>query len=129
MYIRNYPQVFVKDGKQRNVYYTVEACDLISLGWKQQSKEPSVPPAKTEAAEQPVAPPVIIAAAVAAPVVAEEVKPEVITEEAAKVEQEHQDSDLESFTKVELLQYALDRGVDLPNNALKAQLLKSCKEI
>jgi hypothetical protein len=149
MHIRNYPQVFVKDGKQRNVYYTAEARELISLGWKQQSMEPPATPVKAKAPEQPAEPPVaqeqapvIVAQPVPLPVAVEAVEPETIVAEQAKpdaivvqvaqvaqVEQGVQAPALESLTRVELLQYALDRGVDLPNNALKAELLKSCKEI
>ena len=37
--------------------------------------------------------------------------------------------DLDSMTKAELLDYAMDRGVDLPNNDLKSQILSACKEL
>jgi hypothetical protein len=37
--------------------------------------------------------------------------------------------DLDSMTKAELLDYAMDHGVDLPNNDLKAEILAACKEI
>jgi hypothetical protein len=36
---------------------------------------------------------------------------------------------LEEMTKAELLDWALDRGHDLPNNDLKAEIFAKCKEI
>jgi hypothetical protein len=33
------------------------------------------------------------------------------------------------MTKIELLEYAMDRGVDLPNNMLKAEMVKACKQL
>jgi hypothetical protein len=39
------------------------------------------------------------------------------------------DIDFEAMTKRELLQYAKDHGVDLPDNALKAELIEACEAI
>ena len=36
---------------------------------------------------------------------------------------------LDEMTKAELLEWAMDRGHDLPNNDRKAEILKACKEI
>jgi len=40
-----------------------------------------------------------------------------------------EEGDLDKMTKAELLDYAMDHGVDLPNNDLKAEILAACKEI
>ena len=44
------------------------------------------------------------------------------------VEEEVEES-LEEMTKAELLEWAMDRGHDLPNNDKKAAILEACKEI
>ena len=44
------------------------------------------------------------------------------------VEEEAEES-LEEMTKAELLEWAMDRGHDLPNNDKKATILEACKEI
>lgn len=112
MYVRGFPKYYVKDGKRRAVYYSVEARDLTALGW--------VPEETTKKAKE------------AKPIVEKQEQ----EQEAPRVEVDIIDetevdgtSDLELMTKNELLKYALDRGVDLPNNAPKAQILEACKAI
>lgn len=120
MYIRDFPQYYVKDGERRAVYYSAEARDLKSLGWTLEVKNKEVK-SKTAKRSEP------------------EPQPESITQEASKLEAEViiEDSpedekslpDFEFMTKIELLEYALERGVDLPNNALKAELVEACKKL
>ena len=40
-----------------------------------------------------------------------------------------EEGDLDSMTKAELLDWAMDQGHDLPNNDKKAEILTACKEI
>lgn len=103
MHLRNYPQYFVKDGERIAVYYTADARDLKALGWKPESA-----PAQPEAAPK-----------------TEEVKVDVVIEEP-EVDGK---PEFEFMTRSELLAYALERGVDLPNNSLKAELIEACKKL
>lgn len=120
MHLRNYPHYFVKDGERRAVYYTAQVRELLALGWRREEtakNEPVRSPAPTSA-PAPIAE-------------IEEIEADVVVEEVSK-EQEEKDVKLPVFdfmTKPELLQYALDRGVDLPNNMLKAELVAECKKL
>lgn len=117
MHLRNYPHYFVKDGERRAVYYTAQVRELLALGWRREEtikNEPVRSPAPTSA-----------------PTPTAEIEADVVIEEVSK-EQEQKDAKLPVFdfmTKPELLQYALDRGVDLPNNMLKAELVAECKKL
>ena len=124
MHLRNYPQYFVKDGKRRAVYYTGDARDLTARGWRPEKREEkpaeqpaqSTPePAKVEALPElvnpePIAPPIPF------DIVDDDITPFPVS------------PNFEEFTKAELLSYALERGVDLRNNAPKAEILAECKE-
>lgn len=114
MYVRGFPEYYVKDGERRAVYYSVEARDLKSLGWTLETKAKAV---KQKAAKDPE------------PVIEEapRIEVELVVEKSEQDQKEL--PDFEFMTKVELLQYALDRGVDLPNNALKADLVEACKKL
>lgn len=117
MYVRGFPKYYVKDGERRAVYYTAEVRDLTSLGWV--AEESPKKAAKAKSAPEP----------------ATESKPQEQSEaprlEADVVVEGESDSQpsFDFMTKNELLQYALDRGVDLPNNAPKAQLVEACKAL
>lgn len=102
MHLRNFPHYYVKDGERVAVYYTADARDLTAMGWKREEAAKPAP-----AAEQP--------------------KTEVAEEAPEAVESE--EVDLELLTRVELLKYAADRGVDLPNNAVKAELIEACRKL
>ena len=114
MHLPGYPVYYVKDGKRRAVYYTAEARDLKAMGWKPEEapKAPEVKPAPKAEAKSAPKPEVI--------------KPEVVIEDATE---EGELPDFEFMTRTELLKYAMDRGVDLPNNALKAELVEACKKL
>lgn len=111
MHLPGYPHFYVKNGKRRAVYFTGEARDLTAQGW-----------IKEGAAEVAAAPEVVVPAPeVAVPAPAVEVdEPEVETSEEPA---------FELMTRVELLAYAESKGIDLPNNALKADLIEACRQI
>ena len=50
-------------------------------------------------------------------------------EEVELIEEVKLEDSLEEMTKAELLEWAMDRGHDLPNNDKKADILLACKEI
>jgi hypothetical protein len=102
MHLRPYPQAYVKGDERRLVYYTVEARELRENGWVRESGDEPEAPATVEAAEEKA-----------------EFEPEPVVG----------DPDFEAMTKRELLQYAADNGIDLPDNALKAELIEACKAI
>lgn len=107
MHVQGYPHFYVKGDRRRAVYFTAEARDLVAQGWKrEQAKQPEL-----------VAAPVAPAPEVKAGPVDE---PEVETDSTPA---------FELMTRPELLEYAASKGVDLPNNALKADLIKACQEI
>lgn len=113
MHLPGYPVYFVKDGKRRAVYYTAEARDLKAMGWAPEEDlkvEVKSQPKQEVAASKP-----------------EAIKPEVVVESTPQEDGEL--PDFEFMTRSELLKYAMDRGVDLPNNALKAELVEACRKI
>lgn len=113
MHLRNYPQYFVKDGERIAVYYTADARDLRALGWKPEGsdKQEPEPQPKTEKAE--------------AAAEVEKLEVELVDE----AQEQAQEPEFEFMTRAELLAYAEKRGVDLPNNALKADLVEACKKL
>lgn len=106
MHLPGYPHFYVKNGKRRAVYYTGEARDLAAAGWVKEGTEEITP-----AAPAPVA-------AAAPAVEADEPEVETSAEPA-----------FDLMTRAELLAYAESKGVDLPNNALKAELIEACRKI
>lgn len=106
MHLNDYPHYYVKNGERVAVYFTGEARDLRQSGWVREKPEAL----KKEAPA----------------------KKEVITEKVEVVIDEPEtdgEVDFEFMTKPELLAYAMQRGVDLPNNALKADLVEACKKL
>jgi hypothetical protein len=117
MHLSGFPHTYVKDGHEpRLVCYTVEARELRADGWVRAEKPAAPAPAPAEVTPEP--------ASVAS-----------VTEIAKAEETDFQaepvigDVDFDALTKRELLQYAQDRGVDLPDNALKADIVKACKAL
>jgi len=130
MHLRNFPQYFVKEGKRRPVYYTGDARDLIARGWKPETKETKPAAQKTSTIEQ-ISEPIAEVPQAPASIQAEEPKEaflpfDIVDEDINPLSTFGPDFD--SFTKAELLEYALDRGIDLRNNAPKAEILAECKE-
>lgn len=112
MHLKDYPQYYVKGSERRAVYFTGDARDLRSQGWHKE--EPKAAPQEAPPAEAKVS----------------LIKPEKV--EVDVIIEEPQPKDLPDFdfmTKVELLSYAMDKGVDLPNNMLKADLVAECKRL
>lgn len=138
MHLRNYPHYFVKNGDRRAAYYTAEVRELLALGW-QREKAASPEPAKEEVQTlvQPI--PVeqedvgAIAEVIIEAVVANDDEQD---EETAVSIDEYDDKtegillpNFDFMTKAELLQYAENKGVNLPSNALKAELVAECRKL
>lgn len=105
MHLKDYPHYYVKGSERRAVYFTGEARDLRSQGWEPEKKAPVEP--------EPVS-----------------VEPEPIEVDVVFDAPEPQDlPSFEFMTKAELLSYAMDHGVDLPNNMLKAEVIAECKKL
>lgn len=111
-HLEKMPTYFVKGDKRKAAYYTIQARELIARGYVQEGAEK---PQKLKAHEAKPVPEVVVEAGADA------------FEMEAKLEVEEEN--LDGMTKAELLDWALDRGHDLPNNDLKAEILKACKEI
>lgn len=111
-HLKKLPTYFVKDGERRRAaYYTIQARELIKAGYVEEGEkaEPRTP--------KPL--PEIVVEAGAEPYDSTESLTEPMAEEG----------DLDGMTKSELLDWALEKGHDLPNNGLKAEILAACKEI
>jgi len=125
MHLKGYPKYYTKDGERRPVYYTADARDLTAMGWKPE-EDKHVSPDKTEKAPKTNKP-----VAVETTLAVEKIEVEVVEDEPEGVtaKQESELPDFEFMTKPELLEYALQRGVELPINTLKSELVKSCRKL
>ena len=109
-HLKKLPTYFVKGDKRRATYYTLPARELRKRGYVEEGAK----------------------AVVAKPI---ERQPEIVNEVGAEPYDstesltEPMAESLEEMTKAELLDWALDRGHDLPNNDLKAEIFAKCKEI
>ena len=113
MHLRSFPHIYTKGDERRLAYYSVEARELREAGWVHDTgSKPKVKPPST--AEAPTS------------VETEQVPDAVV---APVEENQAEPIDFDAMTKRELLQYALDRGADLPENALKADLVEACKAL
>ena len=55
MHLPELPTIFVKNGEERKAYFTVQARELMEMGWVQKGTEkPSPAPAKTAKKAAPV---------------------------------------------------------------------------
>lgn len=111
-HLQKLPTWFINGDERRAAYYTVQARELRAKGFveeegKAQAHEPAkrLPEIVNEAGAEPFD------------------STESLTEPMAGT------SDLDSMTKAELLDWAMDRSHDLPNNNRKADILAKCKEI
>ena len=111
-HLKKLPTYFVKGDKRRAAYYTIQARELRKSGYVEEGE-------KAVAAKPIERQPEIVVEAGAEPYDSTES----LTEPMAAKE------DLDDMTKAELLDYAMDHGVDLPNNDLKAEILAACKKI
>ena len=111
-HLKKLPTYFVKEGERRRAaYYTIQARELIEAGYVEEGEK----------------------AAPRAPKPLPEIVPEVAAEPYdstdSLTEPVAEEESLDEMTKAELLEWALERGHDLKNNAPKAEILKACKEI
>ena len=109
-HLKKLPTYFVKGDKRRAAYYTIQARELRAEGYIEEGE-------KAVAAKPIERLPEIVNEAGAEPYDSTES----LTEPVAET--------LEEMTKAELLEWAMDRGHDLPNNDKKADILQACKEI
>lgn len=111
-HLKKLPTYFVKGDERRAAYWTVQARELRAKGFVEEGEKAEV--------REPI-----------------EKQPEIVVEAGGTAydstdslqEPQAEEDDLDGMTKAELLDWALDRGHDLPNNDLKAEILKACKEI
>ena len=106
------PTWFVKGDKRLAAYYTIQAREFAAAGYVEEGK-------KAAPAPQPKPQPEIV----------NEVGAEPYDSTESLTEPMANEDDLDSMTKAELLDWALEHGEDLPNNDLKAEILVKCKEI
>jgi len=112
-HLKKLPTYFVKDGERRRAaYYTIQARELRNLGYVEEGEK--------AVAAKPIE---------RLPEIVNEVGAEPFDSTESLTEPMAEENDLDSMTKAELLDYALERGVDLPNNDLKAEILAACKKI
>lgn len=106
------PTWFVKGDQRLAAYYTIQAREFSAAGFVEEGQK-------------------------AAPAKPLERLPEIVNEVGAEpydsteslTEPMAEEDDLDSMTKAELLDWALEHGEDLPSNDLKAEVLAKCKEI
>lgn len=111
-HLKELPTWFVKDGVRRAAYYTIQARELEEAGYIEEGKKAQV--------RKPI-----------------EKQPEILVEAGGTAydsidslqEPQAEEDDLDGMTKAELLDWALDQGVDLKNALPKAEVLAACKEI
>lgn len=112
-HLRKMPTYFVKGDERRAAYYTIQARELVAAGFVEEGAEPG---RKIEAHEPKSVPETLVEAGVDA-----------FDTEAIK--DEGSETNLEEMTKAELLEFAMERGVDLPNNDRKADILAECRKL
>ena len=113
-HLKKLPTYFVKGDKRRAAYYTIQARELSSKGYVEEDGKKAEPMDLLDKRQ---------------PEIVNEVGAEPYDSTESLTEPMAEEEDLDSMTKAELLDYALERGVDLPNNGLKAEILAACKEI
>ena len=109
-HLKKLPTYFVKGDERRAAYYTIQARELRAAGYAEEGE-------KAVAAKPVERQPEIVVEVGAEPYDSTESLTEPIAET------------LEEMTKAELLDWALEHGVDLPNNDKKAEIFAACKEI
>lgn len=109
MHLKNRPTYFVKDGKRKAVFYTVNARELTEAGWVPEEEAPVVAVQEVEVTKE------------TEPVKVEEpiVEP-APTEEAAT-------ANLDDMTRAELVEFAEANNIEFKSYASKADILEACK--
>lgn len=112
-HLKKMPTYFVKGEERRAAYYTIDARELLAKGFVEEGTEPGN---RIEAHEpKPLAETLV------------EVGVDAFEPDAIKAE--GSEDNLEEMTKAELLEFALERGVDLPNGDRKADILAECRKL
>ena len=106
------PTWFVKADERRAAYYTIQAREFRAEGFVEEGEK--------AVAAKPVE---------RLPEIVNEVGAEPYDSTESLTEPMAEEDDLDSMTKAELLDWALEHGVDLPNNDRKAEIFAACKEI
>ena len=102
------PTYFVKGSERRAAFYTITARELREAGFVEEGPQAIPAPEAPKVPEQPV----VAGGDAFEDLMADEYK-----------------SELDSMTKAELLEWAMDRGFDLKNALPKAEILEMCKHI
>lgn len=102
------PTYFVKGNDRRAAFYTVTARELLDAGYIEEGPKAEKAPEAPKVPEQPV--------------VAGGDAFEDLMDDELKIE-------LDSMTKAELLEWAMEEGFDLKNALPKAEILAICKKI
>ena len=118
---RNTCEWMTKDGRRKRVCWSVDKAEKKAQGWAVEGEEK--PARKAEAL--PKLPEIAVEAGVDA------YEPDSLSYNVIEDAEspEAADKDLGEMTKAELLEWAMDRGHDLPNNDRKSEILEACKEI
>jgi len=106
------PTWFVKGDERRAAYYTIQAREFRAEGFVEEGEK--------AVAAKPLE---------RLPEIVNEVGSEPYDSTESLTEPMAEEDDLDSMTKAELLDWALEHGEDLPNNDLKAEILAKCKKI
>ena len=112
-HLKKLPTYFVKGDERRAAYYTIDARELKAAGFVEEGAEPDK---KIEIHEPKPVPETLVEAGIDA-------------FDIEAIKDEGSEENLEEMTKAELLEFAMDRGVDLKNNLPKAEILKACREL
>ena len=112
-HLKKMPTYFVKGDERRAAYYTIDARELIEAGFVEEGAEPGK---KIEAHEPKPVPETLVEVGIDA-------------FDTESIKDEGSEDNLEEMTKAELLEFAMERGVDLKNNLPKSEILKACREL
>ena len=106
------PTWFVKGDERRAAYYTIQAREFRAAGFVEEGEK--------AVAKKP---------AERLPEIVNEVGAEPFDSTESLTEPMAEEDDLDSMTKAELLDWAMDHGHDLKNALPKREILEACKEI
>ncbi len=111
-HLKKLPTWFVKGDSRLAAYYSIQARELSEAGYVEETEKAAI--------REPI-----------------ERQPEIVVEAGGTAydsldslqEPQAEENDLDGMTKAELLDWALDQGVDLKNSLPKAEVLAACKGI
>lgn len=112
-HLKKMPTYFVKGDERRAAYYTVQARELITDGFVEEDAGAG---REIEVHRPKPVPETLVEAGVDA------YEPDAVKDEGSDV-------NLEEMTKAELLEFAVEHGVDLPSNERKADILAECRKL